>query len=278
MTVADALRDAARRLAAVSDTARLDAELLMAHALGAARSEMLLRQMQAAAPESFAGLIERRERHEPVAYIIGKQEFYGHEFLVRSEVLIPRADSETTVAAALAAYADPGRILDCGIGSGALLLTLLAERPMAEGVGIDRSSQALDVADANAGRLGVSDRVTVIELDWSKQGWTSGLGQFDLIVANPPYVETDAELAPSVLDFEPAGALFAGPEGLDAYRILLPQLPALLAEHGVVVLEIGATQDEAVAEIARKSGFAAELRRDLGGRPRALVLRLGLGK
>lgn len=278
MTVAEALRDAARQLAAVSDTARLDAELLMAHALGTSRSRLLLGLMHADGPQAFDGMVQRRLAHEPVAYIVGKQEFYGREFLVTSEVLIPRADSETTAEAALAAHASPRRILDCGVGSGALLLTALAERPGAQGIGIDRSEAALRIAAANAERLDLAGRARLFCRDWGEPGWADDLDRFDLVVANPPYVETEAELACSVQDFEPAGALFAGPEGLDDYRVLIPQIPTLLADRGVAVVEIGASQADQVSEIARQSGFAVELRRDLGGRPRALILRLGLGK
>jgi release factor glutamine methyltransferase len=276
-TVAEALREAAARLAATSDTARLDAELLMAQALQVSRSDLLLRHMQDAPPASFAALVERRAAHEPVAYILGKKEFYGREFLVAPGVLIPRMDSETTVMAALEALTDSGpeprRVLDCGVGSGALLLTVLAERRAAEGVGIDRSTQALMIASANAAQLGLANRARLERRDWSEAGWAADLGRFDLVLANPPYVEDHAPIAPDVRQWEPEGALFAGPEGLDDYRLLIPQLPGLLAEHGAAVLEIGAAQDGQVADIAATCGFAAELRRDLAGRPRALVLR-----
>jgi len=272
-TVADALREAVRRLAATSDTGRLDAELLMGHALGVPRSEMLLRHMQDTVPQSFAGLVERRAAHEPVAYILGRKEFYGREFVVAPGVLIPRMDSETTVAAALDACPAPRRVLDCGVGSGALLLTVLVERPDTEGVGVDRAAEALTVASANATLWGVGERVTLQRRDWDEPGWASDLGTFDLVLANPPYVEDDAPIAPAVREWEPAGALFAGFDGLDAYRVLVPQLPGLLDPSGVAVVEIGATQAEAVADIAAESGFTTELHRDLGGRPRALVLR-----
>ena len=274
-TIAAALRAAAERLAGTSDTARLDAEVLMAHALGVSRSDVLLRHMGDAAPPGFEDLVERRAGHEPVAYITGTQEFYGRSFHVTSDVLIPRADSEAVVEAALEAVPSAGRFLDCGVGSGALLLTLMAERPGAEGVGIDRSEAALAVAAANARALGLTAGLE--RRDWTRPGWSEGLGRFSLVIANPPYVEAGAELDPDVARWEPAGALFAGADGLDDYRILGPQLPALLAEGGVAVLEIGATQADAVAAIARAAGFAAELCRDLGGRPRALILRLGLG-
>lgn len=272
-TVAAALREAAVRLAATSDTGRLDAELLMAHALGVSRSELLLRHMDRPAHPAFAGLVERRARHEPVAYILGRKEFFGREFAVARGVLIPRMDSETTVEAALEARPTLARVLDCGSGSGALLLTVLAERPGATGVGIDRSPEALEISARNANRLALSERVQWLRRDWIAQGWAEGLGRFDLILANPPYVEEDAPIEPAVRAWEPAGALFAGPEGLDDYRALVPQLPPLLADGGVAVLEIGATQAEAVASIAALVGFESELHHDLGGRPRALVLR-----
>ena len=273
MTVAEALRHTARGLAATSDTARLDAELLMAHALGVTRSELLLRHMDEPAPSRFAQLVERRERHEPVAYIVGSREFYGREFTVAQGVLSPRMDSETTVAAALEAAPAPRRVLDCGVGSGALLLTVLLERPAAEGVGIDRSAEALDIASGNAARLGLAERAQLLQRDWDGPGWADDLGRFDLVLANPPYVEEDAPIAPAVRAWEPPGALFAGGEGLDAYRVLVPQLPSLLAENGVAVVEIGATQADAVGAIAAAAGFGCELRRDLAGRPRTLVLR-----
>jgi release factor glutamine methyltransferase len=276
-TVAEALRDAARRLEAVIDTGRLDAELLMAEVLGVSRSDMLLRHTRDPAPEAFQALVARRLAHEPVAQILGHKDFYGREFRVTRDVLIPRADSETTVAAALGACPPNARILDCGTGSGALLLTLLAELPEATGVGVDRSEAALAVAADNAARLGLSGRAELRLGDWHEPGWREGLGPFDCVIANPPYVEEDADLAPSVRDYEPAGALFAGPEGLDDYRALIPQLPALLAPGGSAVLEIGATQAGPVADLAANAGFGTELRRDLGGRPRALILQLGVG-
>lgn len=272
MTITEALRDAAAALAATSDTPRLDAELLMAEALGVSRSELLLRHMRGAAPDRFAALVERRRAHEPVAYILGRQEFFGLDLVVTPAVLIPRGDSEIVVERALAARPDARRVLDCGTGSGALLLATLTHLPEARGLGIDRSADALAVASANAARLGLTDRAAMARADWDRPGWADRLGAFDIVLANPPYVEDAANLAPSVRSHEPAGALFAGREGLDAYRSLLPQLPALLAPRGVAIVEIGAEQADAVSEIARSHGFAARLHRDLGGRPRALEL------
>jgi release factor glutamine methyltransferase len=296
-TVAEALREAARRLEAVTDTARLDAEVLMAEALGMSRSDMLLHHMADNVPDSFEAFVMRRLRHEPVAQIRGRKEFYGLELIVTPNVLIPRADSETLIEAAREALGErtPRRILDLGTGSGALLLAAMSVWHEADGVGIDNSLAACVVAMRNAQRhantflfvagdgppperTGRPDRglAHIIHRDWSKRGWIKDLGLFDLILCNPPYVETMVELPSSVRDYEPPGALYAGPKGLDAYRILVPQLPALLAPKGVAVLEIGAKQTEAVARIAASAGFRSELRHDLGGLPRALILRLGL--
>lgn len=278
MTVAAALRAAALRLERTSDTARLDAELLMAHALGVSRSALLLRHMDDPVPDGFGALVDRRGLHEPLAYITGHQEFYGRDFAVSPAVLIPRADSETTVEAALAACPSPARVLDCGVGSGALLLTILAERPGAAGIGIDRSSEAIEVAAGNAVGLGIGNGCSLRLADWTRPGWADGLGRFDLVLANPPYVEDTAELAPDVRDYEPAGALFAGSDGLDDYRVLVPQLANLLASGGVAVVEIGATQAVAVTRIASCNGFSVRCIRDIARRPRVLVLTLGLGK
>ncbi len=278
-TVAEALRAATEVLGPRTDGARFDAEVLMAHALGASRSELFLKRMGDPVPPAFAALIERRALHEPVAYITGHQNFFGLDFAVSPAVLIPRYDSEVLIEAALAAARQARRVLDCGTGSGALLLTVLDHLPEAEGVGIDRSPAALEVARGNAERLGLASRARLIAADWDAPGWTAELGgPFDLILANPPYVEAEAELEPSVREHEPAGALFAGPEGLDAYRVLIPQLPALLAPGGTVLVEIGYLQAAAVGEIARLAGFASRLHEDLGGRARALELKIPLGK
>ena len=273
-TVAAGLRMAAAALAAGSDTPRLDAELLMAHALRIDRSELLLRRMADAVPPAFVPLLERRQRHEPIAYILGEQEFRGLAFRVTPDVLIPRGDSEILVDAALAACPTARRVLDCGTGSGALLLAVLSELPDASGVGVDRSAAALVVAQDNAVRLGLAARATMTLADWDRADWSADLGgPFDLILANPPYVEAAAVIAPSVRDHEPAGALFAGLEGLDAYHVLIPQLPELLTSSGVAIVEIGHTQADAVGAIARTAGLTATLHRDLGSRPRALEMR-----
>lgn len=272
MTVGEAIRAAAERLAPASDTARLDAELLMAHALRVSRSEMLLKAMRDPAPEGFAALVERRMGHEPVAYITGEAEFYGLRLAVTPATLIPRGDSETLVEAALELKPDAQRVLDLGTGSGALLLAVLTTCGKAQGVGLDRSEAALDVARGNAGTLGLRPQARFVAGDWHATGWADGLGTFDLVLCNPPYVEADAVLDRQVQAFEPASALFAGSEGLDDYLVLIPQLRALMNPGAVAILEIGANQADAVSAIAADAGFTTTLRRDLAGRARALVL------
>lgn len=268
----DAIRAAAQALAPSSDTARLDAELLMAHLFGVSRSELLLRYMREPAPTGFAPLVERRAAHEPVAYITGWQEFYGLPFFVSRATLIPRGDSETLIEAALAMRPDAARVLDLGTGSGALLLAVLAHLHDAQGVGIDRSTEALAVAARNVEALGLGSQALLREGDWHVPGWTEGLGRFDLVLCNPPYVERGAALEPQVRDFEPGAALFAGPQGLDDYRAIIPQLRGLMNPGALAVLEIGSNQAEAVRTIAHAAGFITDLRLDLAGRARAVLL------
>jgi len=283
-TVGEAVRAAAVDLAATSDTARLDAEVLMAHAMGVSRSDMLLRHMRDPAAPGFAALVKRRQAHEPVAYIVGSQDFHGLDLLVTPAVLIPRGDSETLIEAAQASFGDlaPRRVLDLGTGSGALLLAALSIWDAAHGIGLDRSADALAVARSNAARNGLASRADFRSGDWTCRNWAQDLGRFDLILANPPYVEDHADLARSVRGFEPAGALFAGADGLNDYRVLVPQLAGLMNETGVAMVEIGATQADAVEAIAEAAGLACSLHRDLAARPRALQMvhrqNISLGK
>ena len=272
--IAQALVAATQRLTPTSDTARLDAELLMAHALGVTRSDMILRHMRDAVPAGFEALIDRRLTHEPIAYITGRQEFWGLDFIVTPDVLIPRGDTETLIAVATDRLhtRPPLRILDLGTGSGALLLAALSEWPAASGVGIERSPGALAIARRNADALALAPRAQIIAGDWTQDGWSAELGRFDLVLANPPYVETDAALDASVAAHEPHAALFAGAQGLDDYRVIIPALGGLLAPGGVALVEIGWTQGEAVMALARTAGMTASVHRDLAQRPRVVEI------
>lgn len=276
MRLREALNAATARLQAVSDTPRLDAELLAAHALGTSREALLLGRLDDAAPAKLEPLIVRRLAHEPVAYITGLRDFWTIELEVGPGVLIPRPDSETLIEAAVEHFgkAGPARVLDLGTGPGTLLLAALAQWPAATGLGVDRSPDALRYARRNAERVGCADRAAFRLGDWAQ----NVEGRFDLVLCNPPYVESDARLDAQVAGYEPAEALFAGPDGLDDYRTTIPQLHALLSPRGMIAVEIGATQGEAVSSLFRNAGLTPEIRRDLGGRDRAIVhFSLGIG-
>ena len=267
--VRTALAEAARSLASVSDTPRLDAELLMAHALGISRDTLLLSRLDDSVPDSFAALVARRFTHEPVAYITGRRAFWTIELGVGPGVLIPRPDSETLIEAAIAHFDGraPERILDLGTGPGTLLLAALDQWPAATGLGIDRSEVALGYARANAERLGMAKRAQFRLGDWAE-----GIdGPFDLVLVNPPYIGTEESLPPEVREHEPAGALFAGGDGLDDYRRIVPDLRRLVGATGIAVLEIGWTQAGAVSALLAAQGFATATKNDLGGRPRAVI-------
>jgi len=270
MRVREALAGAAGRLSGTSETPRLDAELLMAQALGLSREDLLLRQLEAAEPANFAALLARREAGEPIAYISGRRAFWTIELEVGPGVLIPRPESETLIEAGAERFGSKGpqRVLDLGTGPGTLLLAALAEWPEATGLGVDLSAQALSYAKRNAERLGLQDRAVFHTSDWGE-----GLDErFDLILCNPPYVEAAAELPLSVAKYEPAEALFAGADGLDDYRCLAPQIARLLASEGLACVEIGAGQDLAAAALFRAVGLRVSASPDLAGIPRCLLL------
>jgi release factor glutamine methyltransferase len=269
--LADWLRDATARLASVGDTPRLDAELIAAHALGLRREDMILALPSLHAPEAVDTLLARRLAHEPIAYILGERDFWTLTLKVTPDVLVPRADSETLIDAAIKLFghrAPPRRILDLGTGSGALLLAALDMWGEASGVGIDRSAAAIAVARENAARCGMADCATFRLGDWG-----AGLDErFDLILCNPPYIATSAMLPPDVARYEPASALFAGPDGLDDYRTLAGQLRGLLAPGGIAIFEIGFDQAASAGALFVAQGFSVKVARDLGGRARALLM------
>jgi release factor glutamine methyltransferase len=265
-----ALADAARDLAATSATPRLDAELLMAHALGVSREDLLLRHLDAPAPPAFAALLARRVAHEPLAYITGTRAFWSIDLAVGPGVLIPRPDSETLIEAAVAHFRGraPQTVLDLGTGPGTLLLAALAEWPEVSGLGIDASEDALTYARRNAETLGMADRA-----QFRRGNWAEGITDtFDLILCNPPYIATTEHLPADVADHEPPSALFAGPDGLDAYRILAPQIARLIAPGGMAAVEIGHTQAAAVSALLSQHGLTPDIARDLAGRDRAVIV------
>jgi release factor glutamine methyltransferase len=269
--IARALDDAARQLNATSDTSRLDAELLMAEALHIDRDRLLLSPPDRDVPKRFWEMVSRRSEGEPVAYITGRRAFWNIELHVGPGVLVPRPDSEVLIASAIEHFegsAGPKRILDLGTGPGTLLLAALDIWPDASGLGIDVSRQALSYASANARRLGFEGRVKLVQGNWA----AGLLESFDLVLCNPPYIAEGAELGPGVREFEPDEALFAGSEGLDAYRELAPQLPRLLNRRGLAAIEIGPGQATAVTALLERDGLKARVAEDLGGRPRAVVL------
>ena len=270
--VARALARATAQLIKTSDTARLDAELLMAAALGVGRDRLLLDPPNVAAPEAFAGMVERRLAGEPVAYLTGHRAFWTIDLEVGPGALIPRPDSETLLAAAVEHFAGtpgPARILDLGTGPGTLLLAALDEWPKATGIGVDASPAALTYAQRNAERLGLSGRAALQLGDWA-----NGVQQrFDLVLCNPPYVAAAAELGPGVAEFEPPEALFAGADGLDDYRRLAPMIGPLLTKGGLAAIEIGHDQGDSAAALFAAAGHEPALARDLAGRPRALLIK-----
>ena len=275
MKVREALNDAAARLAATSETPRLDAELLMAHACGLSREALLLDGLDGEAPSEFESFVGRRLAHEPVAYLTGRRAFWTIELEVGSGVLIPRPDSETLIDAAVGYFgtSGPARILDLGTGPGTLLLAALDQWPAATGLGIDASEAALGYARRNAERLGLAARAAFRHGNWA----ANVAERFDLVLCNPPYVEAGAALAPEVADWEPHEALYAGGDGLDAFRDLASQLPRLLASTGLACVEIGAGQEPRAGAIFAAAGFTISSRADLNGIARCLLLGIDPG-
>jgi release factor glutamine methyltransferase len=221
--------------------------------------------------EAYRALLTRRAKREPVSHLVGHRSFWGRDFEVTANVLDPRPETEILVATALEEPFE--RVLDLGTGSGCILLTLLAEQPAASGFGVDLSPAALDIAQRNAVRLGVADRVSLRRSNW----FDAADGAFDLIVSNPPYIAA-AEmpgLDPEVRDWEPRMALTDEADGLGAYRAILSGAARHLAPGGRLMVEIGPTQAGSVARIGMQQGLAApEVRQDFDGRARVCLFRV----
>ena len=272
--ILDTLQRASMMLSAAGiENPRQDALVLLAHVMDVDQSAVLARLQEPLPPSALFGMdrvVAVRSLRQPVSHIIGKRGFWNHEFMVNSDVLDPRPDTETLVAAALEQPFD--NVLDLGTGSGAIILSLLAERPQAMGVATDISAKALDIARRNAGRIGVADRVQFKESDW----FDAVNGRYDLIVSNPPYISA-AEmetLAPEVRDWEPHLALTPGEDGLEAYRRIAEGLAKALAPKGSAFLEIGYRQAVDVSEIFTNVGFSQpKVLQDISGHDRVIVLK-----
>ena len=264
--------------AAKIETADLDARVLLCVALECDATALARAPEQMLTPAQAAQLNEwlsARLAHKPVSRILGRREFYGRDFIITDRVLDPRADSETLIEAALARLPvhqpvhKPSRILDLGTGSGCLVLTLLAERVEAQGVGADVSPEALAVAQENAAQLGVGGRADFIESDWFREIDA----RFDMIVSNPPYLAPGEMewLDKDVADYDPHLALYGGSDGLDPYRLICRQAAAFLKPQAWLIFEIGALQARAVTGFMQAAGFeAVEVMKDLAGRDRVV--------
>jgi len=276
VTGTDLLRDAIARLKqnGVPDPAR-DARLLLAEALNLETGRLTLVLGESVDPEArqkFRDFIDRRARREPVSHLLGRRAFYGREFRVSRDVLDPRPETETLIATAL--ELDWTSVLDLGTGSGAILLTLLAERPEATGMGTDLSGSALQVARQNSEALALSDRSSFLRADWG----TALTGHFNLVVSNPPYISAkDYEtLEPEPHLFEPREALSPGLDGLEAYRAIAVELPRLMARGGHALFEIGPDQAGDVGTILKHAGLGGiRVLDDLDGRNRVVLARNG---
>jgi release factor glutamine methyltransferase len=252
--------DVRKRLEAAGvDSPVIDARLLLEMGAGVARMEIITDPRRALTPaqvDAVEALVARRLKREPVAHIVGHKAFWTLDLRVSRDVLIPRPETELLVEAALEMVPPEAhaRVLDLGVGSGAILLAVLNDRPNATGVGVDASEAALAVARANAEALALADRIELRQGDWCAEIDQS----FDLVLSNPPYIPTgDIEsLAPEVSQHEPRMALDGGADGLDAYRTIIAQLPKILGPSGGFALEVGAGQADAVAALAAAAGLS----------------------
>jgi release factor glutamine methyltransferase len=266
----EALQAARARLAAVSKNPRRDAELLLSHLLGWDQAALLThpeRVLSAVEADEFESMLGRRLASEPVQYITGVQEFLGLPFEVSPAVLIPRPETEHLVEAVLERFSRESspRIVDVGTGSGAIAVALAHAIPQSRVTAVDLSSAALEVAQRNAERHGVLERVTLLQSDLLAAVGTD----FDVVVSNPPYIADGEVLEPQVFNYEPRSALYAGPTGLEIYERLIPQARRVLKPQGWLMLEIGYGQSEALRKLLsdwNEVGFLD----DLQGIPRVV--------
>lgn len=271
-----AVRDRFR--AAEIDTPEIDARFLAEAALGFSRADLVWHEDDPIAPDASKRLeafAVRRLAGEPVARIIGVKQFYGLDFALNAATLVPRPETELIVSLALQTLAgrDKPRILDLGTGSGCIAIALLVELPEAVAVAVDLSAEALSAAESNSGRHEVANRLSLLAGSWFDP--LPAGERYDLIVSNPPYIESGVipSLQPEVRDFDPNLALDGGVDGLSAYRTILAGAGEHLTPAGTLILEIGAGQADAVETLARASGFLTmRLEKDLAGLDRALVL------
>ncbi len=275
VAVNEALTTATKWLAdAGIPNADVDARILLAHAMDCEPSRLMLIGDEEVHPEvfrTFDGYLAAREKFQPVSQIIGGREFWGRWFVVTSDVLDPRPETESLIETALQ-HGPFLRILDLGTGTGILAVTLTAEWADARAIAIDISSEAIAIATKNAVAHDVSNRVNLIVSNW----FDAVAGQFDLIVSNPPYIAAAemAELSPDVRNWEPFLALTPGGDGLETYRIIAPMLNEFLADDGLALFEIGHTQGTDVVEIFKTAGFAnVTVSQDLGGKDRVVAVK-----
>jgi release factor glutamine methyltransferase len=279
---AEAIDKASRRLAdAGIESSRLDAELLMAEAAGVAREAAVIGSidLSPATLKKFEALLARRERREPIGYILGRKEFYSLDFEVTPAVLIPRPETEFAVGAVLECVERKAnaRVLDIGTGSGAIAIAIAVNAPRAQITAVDISADALAVASRNARRHRVEDRVTLRRGDcFDVLDGGALLGTFDVIVSNPPYLD-DAEIAalePDVRGYEPLVAMSAGSGGLEILRRIAAGAPAHLAGDGELIVEVAAGQATAVANLVEEAGLhVVSVINDLAGHPRVVRVR-----
>lgn len=275
MTRGEALAVAQTRLAEAGvETPALDAKLLLLFAESLETAALMADpDAPMAAPKAFEAAIKRRCTREPVSKILGYRDFWAHRFAVSPDVLDPRPDTETLIEAVLEQSPKEGnaRILDLGTGSGCILLTLLEEYPAATGIGVDVSQAALAVAKRNAEAMKLTHRAEFLSSDW----FMALDETFDLVVSNPPYISTleKTSLSPEVIDWDPEAALFAGMDGLQAYREIADGLAAVLKPDGTAFFEIGQGQGDAVADLFKNVGFKRiSSRFDLGGIERCICV------